>query len=231
MEWLLTAAADAQRDPGAPFATTAPALADRKPSPDSLPAIDGLDSQRGLALLRGDMSTYMRLLRQFAAGHVDDGEQLAAELADGQLDAVRQRAHALKGAAGALGATRLQTIAATVEAALRKGKGVPDLAALVQALRAELEALCEALAGLPSPLGAEAEAVADPARAQVLLEQLEPLLATDDTTAGELFDANRSLLLASLGAAAAGLKRQIEGFDYPGALATVRKLMRHRPEG
>ncbi len=61
---------------------------------------------------------------------------------------------------------------------------------------------------------------------RAVLAQLEPLLASDDTAAGDLFAANRALLQASFGAAATQLERQIGAFDYPAALATLRGLMR-----
>jgi hypothetical protein len=65
---------------------------------------------------------------------------------------------------------------------------------------------------------------ADAGRARKVLGELEPLLASDDTAAGELFETNRTLLQAALGAAAATLGRQLAEFDYPAALATVREL-------
>jgi len=72
-----------------------------------------------------------------------------------------------------------------------------------------------------------AEALApDPGRAMVVLKQLEPLLASDNTRAADLFEANRPLLLATLGAEAVQLERQVAAFDYPGALVTVREMLR-----
>ena len=63
------------------------------------------------------------------------------------------------------------------------------------------------------------------ARALKVLEQLQPLLSCDDTASAELFEANRPLLLATHGAGAMQLGRQIGDFDYPTALATLRELM------
>jgi hypothetical protein len=67
---------------------------------------------------------------------------------------------------------------------------------------------------------------ADLGQALGVLAHLEPLLASDDTAAGNLFEANRPLLLASLGAGAKSLEQQVMNFDYPAALATLRDLMR-----
>ena len=70
----------------------------------------------------------------------------------------------------------------------------------------------------------------DPVRAMAVLKQLEPLLASDDTRAGDLFVANRPLLLATFGAEATPLERQVAAFDYPGALATLRAIIRDKLE-
>lgn len=59
-----------------------------------------------------------------------------------------------------------------------------------------------------------------------MLAHLEPVLASDDTAAGDLFEANRPLLLASLGAGVKPFEGQIMNFDYPAALATLQNLMR-----
>ncbi|MCX7148393.1 MAG: ATP-binding protein [Rhodocyclales bacterium] len=69
----------------------------------------------------------------------------------------------------------------------------------------------------------------DPDRAMAVLKQLEPLLASDDTRVGDLFDANRRLLLATLGTEAMLLERQVAAFDYPEALATLREIIRKAP--
>ena len=42
----------------------------------------------------------------------------------------------------------------------------------------------------------------------------------------DLFESNRRLLLATHGTAALQLGRQVAAFDYPGALATLRGLLR-----
>jgi two-component system sensor histidine kinase/response regulator len=74
------------------------------------------------------------------------------------------------------------------------------------------------------------EVAADPLRAQAVLKQLEPLLATGDTSVGALFRAHRSLILGTHGAEAKRLGLQIEDFDYPGALETLRVIVRHAQE-
>ncbi len=209
----------------------ASAAAPRQPTglPEALADFDGLDTVRGLAALRGNAPAYIGLLRQFAAGHGRDARHLRDELAAGRTDSARQRLHALKGAAGSLGAVRIQGAAVALELGMRNAAAPAVLAGLLDGLQAEQGALDGALAQLPDPAAGGSEGgefAADPGRARAVLARLEPLLARDDTAAGDLFAANRALLLASFGAGAMQLGRQIGDFDYPAALATLRELMR-----
>lgn len=71
---------------------------------------------------------------------------------------------------------------------------------------------------------------AEPGQLRAVLDELECLLTSGDTAAGDLFVANRQLLLAMPGTAATQLGEQVATFDYPGALATVRDLIRQVPE-
>ncbi|MBI5108576.1 MAG: PAS domain S-box protein [Rhodocyclales bacterium] len=194
--------------------------------PRALAEFDGLDTARGLLVLRGKADLYLRLLRQLARGHREDALEMRKDFAAGRVDAVRQRAHALKGAAGSLAAIHLQAAAEAVEQALREADPTANVPALLEALQARHGALSAVLAGVSAVEGGGAAAVADPGQARQVLEKLAALLNRDDTAAGDLFEANRSLLLATQDAEAMQLGRQLAAFDYPGALETVRELLR-----
>lgn len=184
-----------------------------------------IDVTRGLAALRGDLVTYTRLLREFVTRHASDGQFLQEALIAGRFAAARQRVHALKGAAGTLGAFRLLTAAAALERALRAADPAGPPPVLLTDLQMELAALEGVLARLPETSNASGAVTADPVQAQAVLEQLQPLLATDDIASNDLFDKQRPLLLATYGADALPLVRQMANFDYPGALQTLRVLM------
>jgi len=196
--------------------------------PQALTGFNGLDTVHGLTALRGNGPAYLKLLRQLATDHRDDARCMRDDLAIGHRDAARQRAHALKGAAGSLGATHIQVAADAIERALCNVDPPAMLSALLVQLQAGQDALDEVLGRLPA--AATDEGAADPARAQAVLAQLEPLLASDDVAAGDLIEAYRPLLLTTHGAAAMQLGQQIERFDFPAALATLRELLRHAPQ-
>ncbi|MFB1490965.1 MULTISPECIES: PAS domain S-box protein [unclassified Thiocapsa] len=195
--------------------------------PTRLTEFAGLETARGLRALGGNAVAYVALLRQFAAGHRDDPQCLQDALAAGQAEAARQRLHKLKGAAGTLGATALHAAALVLEHALR-AKETASIPRLVAALQTEMQALDAVLAQLPE--AAEEVPAPDPERALAVLEQLEPLLDHDDTAATDLFERSRPLLLATHGAPATQLEQQVAAFDYPGALVTVRDLLRQALE-
>jgi CheY-like chemotaxis protein len=223
LQWLpATAAGPASDGPGTPQGNHGPAAAPQGLDP-ALTGFAGLDVQRGLASLRGDAAAYLKLLRQFAARHREDAQTLRNDLAAGLRDAARQRAHALKGAAGALGAIALQATAAAIEQALRVDDSAVLPANMLDTLQQQQDELAAVLAQANNASGDVSKT--DLGRAREVLAQLEPLLASDDTAAGDLFEANRLLLLATLGTAVAPLERQLAEFDYPAALATLRSLM------
>ena len=196
--------------------------------PQALAGFAGLDAARGLAVLRGNVAAYLKLLRQFTVSHGEDARRLREDLDAGRADAARQRAHTLKGAAGSLGATTLQSAAAAIELAMRESKLPQTLPTLLNDLQAAQAALDEALGRVPDAAANE-EADAR-VRAQAVLVQLEPLLASEDVAADDLFKAHRPLLLTTYGTAAIQLGRQIERFDFPSALAALRELLRHARE-
>ena len=197
--------------------------------PRPLAEFAGLDTDRGLRVLNGNVGAYVALLRQFADSHREDAQYLRSELAAGHAEAVRQRAHALKGVAANLGVTALHAAAVALELGVRSNDAA-KLPALLATLQTEQAALDAVLAQLPETAAGGALAP-DAGRARQVLGQLAPLLASDDTAAADLFEHSRQLLLATHGTAALHLGRQMAAFDYPGALATVHSLLGQVPEG
>jgi PAS domain S-box-containing protein len=197
--------------------------------PARLEAFDGLDIQRGIAVMGGNVTAYIRLLRQLVANHRDDVPWMRSELAAGRRDAVRQRAHGLKGAAGSLGATAIQAAAAALEQGVRSELASGLLEGLLDTLGTVQGSLDEVLSQLPSGEGG-GDVTPDMRRAMAVLQQLEPLLRMDDATVNHLLEENRTLLLATFGSGAEELAKQIDNFEYPDALATLRGLARQMSE-
>jgi signal transduction histidine kinase/DNA-binding NarL/FixJ family response regulator/HPt (histidine-containing phosphotransfer) domain-containing protein len=128
---------------------SAPAPALHPPPPEQadaaphLPEIEGLDTARGLSLLRGNVETYRRMLGLFSRGHGDDAARIAAAGSAGDRETLRRIAHALKGSAGSIGAMSLAAAAAALDAALRANEADAVTGPLRQALIAELNTLVD----------------------------------------------------------------------------------------
>ena len=103
------------------------------PAPDAagwrrrMEGIAGLDIERGLALVRGDTTKYSRMLVLFADSHAGDAARLSERLASNDLIALKELAHTLKGSAGNVGAARVSDAAATLDSAIRTGKGADEI--------------------------------------------------------------------------------------------------------
>jgi PAS domain S-box-containing protein len=205
-----------------------PARQGQEGLPLALAEFTGLDTVFGLNMLRGKAAFYVKLLRKLAGSHRDDVRQSKEEIAAGQFDGVRRRMHTLKGSAGMLGATGIQSAAARLEQSLQTSGVAP--VSLLDALQTELTGLEAVLASLGDAPDAGEASPADPVGAYRALRQLEPLLAVDDTAAGRVFETNRPILIATHGEAASQLGRQMADYDYPNALATVRELLRRMPK-
>lgn len=115
-----------------------------------LARIPGLDSARGLKTVNGKTATYFRVLGILAKNHVEDVHRLAESLARGDLPETGRIAHALKGAAGSVGAFKVQELADRLNLAIKAGASRDEIEPDCAALTAELSRLVAAIeAALP----------------------------------------------------------------------------------
>jgi PAS domain S-box-containing protein len=199
--------------------------------PAALVAIPGLDAERGLNVLNGDLAAYLRLLRRYASNHAEDMAQLRQRISAGDRDGARLLAHTLKGASGNLGATAVQGRATELEMAIKAGQDIADIDRLVSALASELQRTMTALlAALPKEAAAPYQGEVDWALVRQVLAELEPLLPAGNTKANQIMDTHVALLKAALGPAGAELEQQIERFLYIEALETLKLARREHPE-
>ena len=128
----------------------------------------------------------------------------------------------------------MQAAAVAMELALHHDHGYEPTtqAVLLDSLQSEQDALSEVLAALPAAAAKENKPAGDPEKARAVLEQMETLLACNDTAVAELFDEHRPLLLKTAGVVVTQLGQRISSFDFQGALLIVRSLIRkeHRAD-
>src|SRR6201993_1582852 len=163
----------------------------------SLPEIAGINLADGLRRLAGNRRLYRDLLGQFVAKEGGAAAQISAALESGDPKLAERIAHTVKGTAGNLGITEVQSEAQKLGKASREGQD--SVAALLgtfatvlgtqvhgidQALRESTSAPPEGM--LPSAFDGEAAAVAIP--------RLKSLLDASDGDAGEAFRSVQEVL-------------------------------------
>lgn len=217
-----------------------PAVTAASPSPSIPPAaaiqeaeklaalqeISGLDTKEGLHFLLGDVPRYFRLLRQFMERHQEDVNLLTAQVDAGDYQAIRHTAHTLKGVAATLGIRRLAETALAMERAAKEEKPIEELRYHQEVLSSVLTYIVRALqVALPQVAESrEAAKAVDPMQVHDILNRLEPMLITDDTSANDLFEQSESMLLDALGEGAKRLGQQIQNYDYAQALQTLQSI-------
>jgi two-component system, sensor histidine kinase and response regulator len=182
--------------------------------------IDGLDVAAGLRRVLGNETLYVSLLRKFIAGQKDAPARLGEMINAGNLEDAERLAHTMKGVAGTIGATRLQSAAADLEQSLHERQAWE---ALSPRLEAHGKAVRDLLSSLELSLPPDSPNVAqvDAATLDALCERLHLLLAESDAQALDLLMENSELLRAAFPTQFRALKKTVEAFDYEAALEVL----------
>ena len=194
-----------------------------EPGHKNLSGIDGLDTVAGLRVVSGKWPAYLRVLQLFAVTHRDDHRRLSEALASGQANVARNLAHALKGSASNIGATRLASLAAEIELPIKQqgtvATGQFDMP--LRALGEELGHLVDALEAALAPTDSTA-APTKPEDVASRLETLRQLVAEDDIRAEHYFDEHRAALEQVLGREQTmQLEHYLAEFDFVAAQACL----------
>ena len=196
----------------------------------ALSRIVGLDLERGLKIVRGNLGKFVHLLNTFADGHADDIAQLRTCLEAGQMADVQRLAHTLKGVAATLGVEDLRQCAFNVEQAAQEAQARDDILEGVAHLEQQLMPLVAAIQQLTSHTRQESARLplasslleGDWAKVVPLIQQLESLLLQDDTRVLAAWRDAAPLLEIALGPLAKPLRHEIENFKFEQALKTLR---------
>ncbi len=192
-----------------------------------LQAVPGLNLARGLNSLMGNADRYLDLLQRFVQSHANDMHQIDVCLAQDDLATATRLAHTLKGTAATLGADKLAGLARELEDVLRSrgqaGVHSDDLDAQTGAVQAEIAALTAALPSRSAAPVARGARLPPPALS-ALLDQLDALLASSDTEAISLYEHNAQSLQAAFGPRCDVLQRQLRGFSFAAARASLQTL-------
>jgi CheY-like chemotaxis protein len=196
------------------------------------PEMEGIDTAGGLKRVAGNKRLYRSLLEQFAAKQPDAGVRIAAALR-GEDEALAERiAHTVKGVAGNLGITAVQSAAENVERRIRDGGG--SEAGLIQELEGALghavHTIRRQLAHTPSAPQRTANSGAfDLDAASAALARLRGLIEANDGEAVDAFPAVECALarIADRPQIEA-LQSALEDFDFAGALSKLEEITQRK---
>ncbi len=200
----------------------------------SLPPIAGLDMAGALKRVGGNAALYVRLLGQFAGGYADAPNRIAGALASGDKEAAQRLAHTVKGVAGNIGASQVQTAAAALEAAFRRTAPPAEARRLLKQLGADLKQVMGAIAdalkdGPPVAVESGPVPVAEPATLKPILLRLATLLADNDSEAADLAQSSRQALRGVMSPdEMAAFERAVQSFEFDSALDLLRSAAKSR---
>jgi signal transduction histidine kinase/CheY-like chemotaxis protein len=188
-----------------------------------LPAIAGVDTERGLTICAGNPVLYRKLLLKFAEANADFEQAFRAAQDGEEIEAPLRAAHTLKGVAGNIGAHDVASAAETLETACRNGEAVEaPLRSLVIALELVLAAIADAGLGVAEPEAIAVNSELDiPASMLALRDMLQCSDLGSHALAEEILaavsdEAQRELL--------GSLLAQLESYDFDEALRLFTEL-------
>ncbi|MGR9044428.1 MAG: PAS domain S-box protein [Gammaproteobacteria bacterium] len=190
--------------------------------------IPGLEAAQGVGQVMGDTVKYRRLLQLFASTHSEDLKRVRELLTKGDSQTARSLTHSLKGAAATLGARRVFDLASRLDTALCPPVEIAECMALARSCDLEMQQLVQAIGDLSiaTEPGDVNSFVLDSGSAKQILTELERLLSEDNARASHLARDSAGLLRSKLGDRYSEFTRQIDRFDYEGALDTLRKTIK-----
>jgi PAS domain S-box-containing protein len=191
--------------------------------PAALPAIAGLDMAGGLRRVLGREALYLSMLRRFVVSQRPAAVDIAAALDAGDWRAAERLAHTLKGVAANIGAGELKSEVDRLESAIRSRRERSEVDALLASATRILGVLItDLLARLPPEAAGETPAEVDPLHLGRVCRRLAALLGESDAEAGDLLDAEASLLREAFGSRYRTLETAVRSFDYDAGLAALR---------
>jgi signal transduction histidine kinase/DNA-binding response OmpR family regulator len=190
----------------------------------TLQQLPGLHLALGLRAFRGNAAQLARMLQRFTGEHARDTLLTRQFLETGDTGAAQRMLHTLKGLAGTVGLSGLQTLAAEAEHSVRLGEPRAQTEASLQRLEpalaaavADVQRLLPGQGAAPAPLGPQA--------LQAQLQTLRALLAADDLDAADAYNALREAMARHYPAHHLALGRAIEDFDFSKALPLLDTLL------
>jgi HPt (histidine-containing phosphotransfer) domain-containing protein len=197
----------------------------QEPNEPAALTVPGIDLTEGLKQWQA-MGTYRTYLTKFVADYANAGLDIATAARNGDRAAAAALAHKLIGVAGNLAFPRVAELARQLEARLREGEPIIEMATTLQAA---IDEVCTGITdwiSTAAPVSAPQSAPTDAHREglDTLFGQLIQALDHNDPDRAETVLAELPGLVAAV--PLAEIQSHLTDFDFRGAEAVTRTLMR-----
>jgi signal transduction histidine kinase/DNA-binding response OmpR family regulator/HPt (histidine-containing phosphotransfer) domain-containing protein/CHASE3 domain sensor protein len=207
------------------------------PVSDDLPAVAELDTKGGLARVGGNRTLYLKLLREFIDEQGQAVDRIADALAQGSSGLAERLAHTLKGVAGSLGATQVQSAAGALEKLIRDRAGAEQVESVKQQVAAALDPLVRGLRNAFSTTAAEPPthpatppSPADAAQSREAAVKLTTMLSELDPGAADFVEANREALRSVVGGERwPEFERLVQRYNFADAQTLLENALKSLP--
>jgi two-component system sensor histidine kinase/response regulator len=159
-----------------------------------------LDRKAGLSRVGGNQALYQKLLRQFVEQQAPAVEQIRGALDKKDVALAERLAHTLKGVAGNIGATHVQSAAGALEKAIRDGAPVDRIESAMQQVATMLAPAIAEIRGalnanaIPEPVKLPEISAVDPGQSREAATRLATLLSDMDPSAIDYLESNHAAL-------------------------------------
>ena len=203
-------------------ATYAVDAASKKSTAGRLPSeLAGINITLGMANMMKNENLYLRLLLRFRESQDNFKQRFQMALSDADAQAAQRCAHNLKSTAGSVGATQLEAMAASLEAACAQTQTMQALEPLVDQVDAEVRRVVQSLSQLS--VGENLEKFSgqvDVQQVRKLQEALLKALGDGDARAVKLWSTNRAVFAHAYPCDWSNMDRALNAFDFETARAT-----------
>jgi CheY-like chemotaxis protein/HPt (histidine-containing phosphotransfer) domain-containing protein len=207
------------------------------PDPSDFPSMEGIDVRSGVNRMEGNVAPYLRLWQEFMDQFADSAKTLRRSLRSRQFEQAGRLMHAVRGAAGNLGANELHEIARDIEEALQgeQGEGLLFLAKrfdrclrVVMKSANRLSGELSGRAAVPSPPPPVDGMALNADEWHAELMELNRLIGRHDIGAmATCIDLRKKIADPELGQALEGLGSRLEVFEFEAAQANLIEIARH----
>jgi two-component system sensor histidine kinase/response regulator len=198
---------------------------------DSMPELPGISVAVGLKNVGGNEKFYLKLLLQFLETNRDSANEIKEALAKKDQSLAVRLAHTVKGIAGTLGAGGLAQVAGELEKTLKTGEAA-GLSALLHKFESHLNQVMHSIEKSQTGKNEQVDSgersgqnPIDNAVVHPIIRELFDLMESDLVEAlRRLEDLAEHLANSKLGEQFRLLENQMENFDIPAALDTLKAI-------